>query len=86
MDSGSVYARQYVGGGINIGRFEYSTSNRPPAKVGNNQYGAQVFTGAEVTFKAIPQMSLGFDIGFHLFNDFNSRALGVRVLAKYYIW
>ena len=70
VDAGGMYIRPYVGGGININRISVSGSVKYQEQSFSNTFsatkvGGQGFGGAEFTFKSLPQLSFGGDIGFH---------------------
>ena len=88
VDTNNVYIRPYAGGGPNI---IYRKSNRDDDLtdygkelfVIGTKVGGQGFGGAEVTFKAVPQLSIGGDLGVYRFQNQTGR--GLRFLVHYYL-
>ena len=88
VDTESVYIRPYVGGGINIARLSASASasgygESASASASTTKVGGQGFAGAEFTFKQVPKLSFGGDIGIHRFAGDSGFAVGFQV--HYYL-
>jgi hypothetical protein len=89
VNTNSMYIRPYLGGGINITRFTTNIDDYLSDFLGEDislsetKVGGQGFFGAEFTFKSVPRLSFGGDVGLHrIFNDNGFRA-GVQV--HYYL-
>ena len=104
VDTNSVYIRPYVGGGINIARLSSKVTvsyqgESISESASDSGFGGQGFVGAEVTFKAVPRLSFGGDIGYYRFGgknfnfdgsdaadlDWTSKGSGARFNITYYL-
>jgi len=88
VNTESVYIRPYVGGGINIARGSFSAGasgygGSSSVSVSATKVGAQGFAGAEFTFKQIPKLSFGGDLGILRFGGNSGFAAGLQV--HYYL-
>jgi hypothetical protein len=66
-DYDSLYIRPYIGGGLNIVRYSSGYDSRwniAGEHASATRIGGQGFAGAEFTFKAIPKLGIGGDLGF----------------------
>ena len=88
VDTDYVYIRPYAGGGPNI-IYRKSNIDERLTDYGKEFFsigtkvGGQGFGGAEVTFKAVPQLSVGGDLGVYRFQNQTGR--GLRFLVHYYL-
>ena len=88
VDTESVYIRPYVGAGFNIARLSASVSvsgygESASASDSATKVGGQGFAGAEFTFKQVPKLSFGGDIGIHRFAGDSGFAVEFQV--HYYL-
>ena len=88
VDTNNVYIRPYAGGGPNIiyrksDRDDDLTDYGKEVFVIGTKVGGQGFGGAEVTFKAVPQLSVGGDLGVYRYQNQTGR--GLRFLVHYYL-
>ena len=73
LDNDLLYLRPYAGGGLNITRYTtnltgyYTTimTGYEDSRGSETKVGGQGFGGAEVTFKAVPKLGVGVDLGVH---------------------
>jgi hypothetical protein len=69
VDRPSCFIRPYVGGGITFSRSS-SSLNLSSVGLGNNKdsvsnVGGQGFVGTELTFKKVPKLAFGADLGYY---------------------
>jgi hypothetical protein len=84
----AIWARPYVGGGINFYRSTLRSTLGGPVAV-DNSFGSQVFGGAEFTWANLPQFALSADFREQwappTFTGFELGGRGVSLSAHWYV-
>jgi hypothetical protein len=83
----AIWARPYIGGGVNFYRSTFSSSRGFPDIV-DNGVGSQMFGGAELTWANLPQVALSADLR-HLWaptsNGFELGGMGFSMSGHWYV-
>ena len=83
-DTSVVYIRPYVGGGFNISRISASAEYAGSSGSGSDtKIGGQGFGGVEFTFKAVPRLSFGGDVGYYRIHE--AKGSAGRFLINFYL-
>jgi hypothetical protein len=83
----AIWARPYIGGGVNFYRSTFRSSLGFP-DVADSGVGSQMFGGAELTWANVPQVALSADLR-HLWapttNGFELGGMGFSVSGHWYV-
>ena len=83
----AIWARPYVGAGLNIFRSTLTSPGVPDAV--HNSFGSQVFGGAELTWANLPQFTVSADVRQQwappTFTGFELGGVGVSLTAHWYV-
>jgi hypothetical protein len=84
----AIWARPYIGGGINLYRSTLRSTLGGPRAV-DNSFGSQVFGGAEFTWASVPQFAVSADVRHQwappTFDGFELGGRGVSLSAHWYL-